>query len=429
LPPPLIPGKTYYVLNPTSGGTVFNLSLTAGGAAINTTAAGSGTQYISPRGVLVSSLYGANSVPLYQDWLLVSDINEYSICFGTNLPGETTLNPMAVRWSASGSVTDWYPDPATNDAGFIVLSHGSKIVTAVQSRQEIVVFTDSSLYSMQYVNVPDIWRFQLLGDNISIMGPNAATIASGALYWMGVDKFYRYDGRINTLRCDLRNFVFENINKNQSDQVFCSTNEGFNEVWWFYCVGGSDVITNYVVYNYAEDVWYYGTMGRTAWLDSGLNDYPLAATYINNLVQHENGIDDNSTGTAAPIESYILSSEFDIDDGDKFGFVWRVVPDITFRNSTATSPSATMTLLPMQNSGSGYNNPTSVGGQAYASVTGSTDQTITVGGKSYSIDRFTGQIYTRVRGRQMAFSVWSNQVGTTWQLGSPRMDIRQDGRR
>jgi hypothetical protein len=428
LPPPLLPGRTYYVKNST--GTTFNLSLTAGGTAINTTGAGSGAQYISQRGVLLSSLYGAASVPLYQNYFLVSDINEYTICFGTNLPGETTLNPMAVRWSASGSVTDWYPDPATNDAGFIILSHGSEIVTAVQSRQEIVVFTDSSLYSMQYVNLPDVWRFQLLGDNISIIGPNAATIASGVLYWMGVDKFYKYDGRISTLRCDLRNFVFENINKTQSGQVFCSTNEGFNEIWWFYCVGSSTTITNYVVYNYAEDIWYYGTMGRTAWLDSGLNNFPLAATYIPNLVEHENGIDDGSTSTIAAVEAYILSSEFDIDDGDRLGFVWRIVPDITFRQSTAgTSPTVTMTLLPMQNSGSGYNNPTSVGGNSYATVTSPGDQTITAGGKSYTIEQFTGQIYTRVRGRQMAFSVWSNQIGTTWQLGAPRMDIRQDGRR
>jgi hypothetical protein len=429
LPPPLLPGVTYYVKNPASGGTIFNLSATIGGANINTTAVGSGTQLISARGVLLSSLSGATSVPLYQNWLLVSDINEYTLCFGTNLPGETSLNPMAVRWSASGSVTDWLPSP-TNDAGFIILSHGSKIVTAVQSRQEIVVFTDSSVYSMQYVNVPDVWRFQLLGDNISIMGPNAAVVASGALYWMGVDKFYKYDGRIATLRCDLLRFVFENLNKTQADQVFCSTNEGFNEIWWFYCVDASTVVTNYVVYNYVEDVWYYGTMGRTAWLDSGLNDHPIAATYNNNLVEHEKGVDDNTTGTPVPIDAYILTSEFDIEDGDRFGFVWRVVPDITFRGSASgTNPTATMTLLPMQNSGSGYNNPTSLGGQSYGAVVNSGDQTITVGGKAYVIEQFTGQIYTRVRGRQMAFSVRSNQLGTTWQLGSPRLDIRNDGRR
>jgi hypothetical protein len=429
LPPPLVPGTTYYVKNASSGGTVFNLSLTAGGAAINTTAIGTGQQAISSRGILLSSLSGASSVPLYQNWMLASDINEYIICFGTNLPGETTLNPMAVRWSASGSVTNWLPS-STNDAGFIILSHGSDIVTAVQSRQEIIIFTDSSLYSMQYVNVPDVWRFQLLGDNISIIGPNAAIVASGALYWMGVDKFYKYDGRVSTLRCDLRQFVFESINKTQAEQVFCGTNEGFNEIWWFYCVGDSSTITNYVVYNYVEDIWYYGTMGRTAWLDSGLDDFPIAATYLNNIVEHENGVDDNASNTPAAIEAYILSAEFDIEDGDRFGFVWRVVPDITFRGSTAgTNPAVTMTLLPMQNSGSGYNNPASLGGQSYSSVADLGNQTATFGGKSYSIEQFTGQIYTRVRGRQMAFSVWSNQLGTTWQLGSPRMDIRQDGRR
>jgi hypothetical protein len=192
---------------------------------------------------------------------------------------------MLIRWSDQDSLTTWYP-AITNQAGSVRLSHGSKIITTVQSRQEIVVLTDSSVYSLQYLGPPYVWSSQLLGDNISIAGPNAAVIASGITYWMGVDKFYKYDGRVQTLSCDLRQYVFENINKNQFDQVLCSTNEGFNEVWWFYCSGSSTVVDRYIIFNYLENVWYYGTMGRTAWIDSGLNDYPIAATYSNNLVWH-----------------------------------------------------------------------------------------------------------------------------------------------
>lgn len=424
LPTGLLPGITYYVINST--GTSFNLSLTAGGTAINTSSAGSGTQYVSVRGVPVSSLNGANSVPLTQNYFLVSDQSRFVICFGTNDYGSTTINPMLVRWSDQESVVEWAPS-ATTQAGSIALSHGSKIVTAVQSRQEIVIFTDSSLYSMQYLGAPAVWGFQLLADNMSIANQNAAIVAGGAVYWMGVDKFYKYDGRFQTLNCDLRQFVFENINKAQFGQVFAGTNEGFNEVWWFYCTGSSNIVDSYVIFNYAENegqgAWYYGTLGRTAWLDSGTQNYPIAATYSNNIVQHENGVDDctdSVNGTA--IDSYIVSSQFDIEDGHKFGFVWRMLPDLKFNGSTTTSPAPyiTMSLLPLQNSGSGYNNPLSVGGSAEANVT-------RVG--NYDVDQYTGQIYTRVRGRQMSLKVRGNQKGLQWQLGAPRIDIRADGNR
>jgi hypothetical protein len=235
-----------------------------------------------------------------------------------------------------------------------------------------------------------------------------------------VDKFYKYDGRVQTLRCDLRQYIYSNINLTQQQQFFASTNEGFNEVWWFYCSSGSIVIDKYVVYNYVEDVWYFGTMGRTAWMDTGLLSFPVAATYDNTLVYHENGVDDNTAGTAVAMDSYITSSEFDIGDGHNFGFVWRIIPDITFRGSSATNPQVTMTLKPLQNSGSGYNNPESEGGVNYAPVI----RTATV-----PIEQFTQQVNIRVRGRQMAFKVEGNQLGLQWQLGAPRIDIKPDGRR
>jgi hypothetical protein len=244
---------------------------------------------------------------------------------------------------------------------------------------------------------------------------------------MGQDKFYKYDGRVQPLRCDLRQFIYGNINRARYNQIFAGTNEGFNEVWWFYCTANSDVVNRYVVYNYAEDVWYYGTMGRTAWLDSSLRDYPMAATYENNLVYHEDGVDDNITGTAVAINAWITTSQFDIGDGHNFAFVWRMLPDLTFRGSTqGTEPSLTMELQPLQNSGSGYNTPESVGG-----TSSNATQTVTSTAQIYPIDEdtFTGQLNIRVRGRQMSMRIESNKVGTQWQLGAPRIDIRPDGRR
>jgi len=417
LPTGLLVGTVYYARNVV--GNTFNLSATPSGALINTSGSQTPTHSISPRGVLVSSLTGASDVPLSQNYFLVSDASRFTICFGTNDYLSTAFDPMLVRWSDQESVTNWTPS-ITNQAGSIRLSHGSKIVTAMQSRQEILIWTDASMYSLQYLGPPYVWGSQLLADNVSIAGPNASAIASGVVYWMGIDKFYKYDGRTNTLRCDLRQYIFQDINVSQADQIFASTNEGFNEVWWFYCSENSTSVNKYVVYNYLEDAWYYGTMARTAWIDSGLRQFPIAATYTYNLVNQESGVDDNETGTALPINAYITSSEFDIGDGHNFGFVWRMLPDITFRGSDSGTPQVTMTLLPLQNSGSGYNVPPSVGGVDSGTVA-------RVG--TYTVEQFTGQINTRVRGRQMSFKVESDQIGTTWQLGAPRIDIKPDGRR
>jgi hypothetical protein len=378
------------------------------------------TSGLNTRGVLLSSLGGASDVPTVQRFVFVSDVSRFVFAFGCNEIGSAVQNPMLIRWSDQESAADWTPSP-TGQAGSIQLSDGSELITCLQTRQEIVVWTDSALYSIQYVGVPAVWSTQLLASNISIYGQNAKAVASGVIYWMGVDKFYKYDGRTQTLRCDLREYIFSDINQSQNQQVFAGTNEGFNEVWWFYCSAGSTVVDKYVVYNYAEDIWYYGTMGRTAWLDSGLRDYPLAATYSRNLVNHEQGVDDNETGTALPIAASISSSEFDIDDGHNFGFIWRVLPDLTFRGSTGDlTPQCNMTLIPLRNSGSGYTTPASTNGTSSAEI-----QRIATA----PIEEFTGQVYIRVRGRQLVFKVDSNRLGTTWQLGVPRIDIKPDGRR
>ena len=422
LPTNLSVGTVYYVKNLTETLGVYTceLSTTPGGASINTSGSvQTGTHEISSRALNLNQLAGASDVPVVQNYTFVSDIYRFVFAFGCNDYTTTVQNPMLIRWSDQEDAVNWTP-AATNQAGSLPLSHGSEIITAQQTRQEIVVWTDASVYSLQYVGPPYVWSATLLADNTSIIGQNAAATASGITYWMGIDKFYKYDGRVQTMRCDLRQYIFNDINLLQSGQIFAGTNEGFNEIWWFYCSSGSNVVDKYVVYNYAEDIWYYGTMGRTAWLDTGIRDYPLAATYTKNLVNHEQGVDDNETATTTAIEAYITSSEFDIDDGHNFGFIWRILPDITFRGSSAGSPQVTMTLLPLKGSGSGYTDPTSVGGSNNAAVT----RTAVV-----PVEQFTDIIYVRVRGRQLSFKVESNQLGTTWQLGAPRIDIRPDGRR
>jgi hypothetical protein len=415
LPTGISAATTYYVFE--VDGLTFKL-LDSAGAAVNTSSTGTGV-YVS---LIVD-------VPVVQNNFIVSDSSRFLIAFGCNdyprpeNSNSTTLDPMLIRWSAQDDLYNWTPDP-TNQAGFTRLSHGSEIVTYVQTRQEIVVFTDSSVYSLQYLGPPYVWASQLLGDNISIMSPNAAVIASGIVYWMGVDKFYSYDGRVQTLNCDLRRYVFGDLNQEQASQVFSGTNEGFNEVWWFYCSDGVTAVDKYVIYNYLEKVWYYGTMERTAWLDSGLQSFPIAAKYnsstlTGNLINHETGLNDDTTGTPAAINAYISSSEFDIGDGHNFGFVWRVLPDLTFENAentpTGTLPSVTMTLYGLANSGSG--------------VTSTASQPVAKSSTYVITEQFTGMIFTRMRGRQMIFKIGSNQVNTCWQLGAPRIDIRADGRR
>jgi hypothetical protein len=502
LPLPLAPFTIYYVKYLTD--TTFNLSTTYGGSAINTTTAGSGTQTISIRAIPVSSLAGAAGVPLTQNTLIVSDASRFTFCFGTNEYLSTTYDPMIIRWSDQESMTNWVPS-ITSQAGNIRLSHGSQIQAVLQARQELLVFTDAALYSLQYIGPPYVWSSQILSDNISIVSLNAAAYSNGTAYWMGQDKFYKYDGRVQPLRCDLRQFIYDDINRTQFSQVLAGTNEGFNEVWWFYCTQNSTAIDRYVVYNYVEDVWYYGSMGRTAWLDSSLRNYPMAATYANNLVYHESGVDDGTTLPVTAIDASITTAQFDIGDGHNFAFVWRMLPDLTFRGSTdGTTPSLTMELQPLQNSGSGYTDPASVGGipdtnplsisveqqaaftdaavqvlkmvvllipvDLYYDLNG--DGVITVAdstgflqlaaltpltytpnpasiytdiiamgnGKAMAtvtatqvypidLDTFTGQLNIRVRGRQMSIKIRSNQIGTQWQLGSPRIDIRPDGRR
>ena len=372
--------------------------------------------------------------PTVANFVMVSDASRFVIAYGCNDYGSVIQDPLLVRWSDQESFATWTP-AITNQAGSTRLSHGSQIVTAMQTRQEILVLTDTTIYSMQYLGPPFVWGFQIMGDNISIAGPNAVATANNVTYWMGTDKFYMYAGRVQTLPCTLREYVYNDINLEQSYQFCSGTNEGYSEIWWHYCSSNSTVINRYIIYNYLENSWYYGdwnnyqgvSQGRTAWLDSSLRAFPMAITYgvtggstNAQLLYHEDGADDGTENPSVPIAAEVTSSDFDIGDGHNFGFVWRLIPDLTFDGSFVNNPTAMFTVLPRANSGSAYgssNNPNVISTQNYQNT------------RSYAIQQFTQQVYVRIRGRQMAFKISSNTLGVQWQLGVPRIDIRPDGRR
>ena len=374
---------------------------------------------VTTRGVLVSSLGGAAQVPTVANIAFVSDVFRFAFCFGVNAVGSSPLDPMLLRWSDQEDISDWNPT-ATNQAGSLSLSEGTEIIQAIQARQEILVWTDSAMYGLQYLGAPVVWGATLLGSNITIASPNAAIYSNNIAYWMGTSKFYYYDGTVKTLPCSVRSYVFDDFNSDQAEQIICGSNEEFDEIWWFYCSSGVTRNDRYVVYNYVENIWYYGTLSRSAWIDSDLRDFPMAATFDGKLINQEKGVDDNETGTPAAITASITSSQFDLDDGDRFMLINKMLPDLTFEGSTAGSPSATVSLLPLQDSGSGYYSPASVGGSDSAAVT----RTATT-----PIEAFTRIVDTRVRGRQMSFKLESTAAGVTWKLGIPRLQMRPDGRR
>jgi hypothetical protein len=360
-----------------------------------------------------------SSCPTVVNAVAISDASRFTIAFGCNDYGSAALDPLLIRWSDQENYALWAP-AATNQAGSYRLSTGSSIVAHQQTRQEILVWTDAAVYSMQYLGPPFVWGFQILGENISIAGPNVTATAANIVYWMGYDKFYMYSGRVETLYCPLRQYIFGDINLQQQYQFFAGTNEGYNEVWWFYCSANSDVIDRYVIYNHLEKIWSYGNLSRTAWLDTPLRESPTAAGYNGQLIYHETGVDDGTTNPPSPISSFCQSADMDIGDGHTYGFVWRMLPDVTFDGSTVNNPQVTFTLRPRQNPGANYSaapDPTVTSAQNYQAQ------------RNYVVQQFTQIVYTRVRGRQMAFRISSEGLGVQWQLGVPKIDVRNDGQR
>lgn len=375
---------------------------------------------LATRAVTLASLattagYNANAVPVKVMQALVSQQDKHLIAFGAVPFGSTSeadFDPLLIRWADQDTPEQWTPE-VTNSAGFLRVSRGSKIVRAMPTRQEILVWTDTHLYTLQFLGTTDVFGLQEYADNVSVISPRCMASAANVTYWMGQDKFYAYTGRVETLPCTLRNHVFTNINTAQADQIVCGTNEQWNEIWWFYPTADSDYNNAYVVYNHLERIWYYGTIERSAWLDTPLRYYPQAAntaggTTAGYLYNHEDGIDDDG----APMTSYIQSSDFDLDDGEQFMLTRRMIPDLSFNTSTATSPEVTLEVRHRNFPGSQF--------------TANNDDARVI---QTSVGAYTGQVFLRARARQMALKIMSENLGVQWQLGAPRLDARPDGRR
>jgi len=340
--------------------------------------------------------------------------------------GSATYDPLLVRWSSQDDYTNWDPaTPVTSTAGFLKIQTGSNILRAVANLDETLVFTESSVTSVQFVGGTDVFSQKLISNEISLIGPNAVLSKNNVFYWMGTDKFLSYNGRVETIPCTLRQHVFEDINWAQTEQFFAASNERFYEVWWFYCSANSDTIDKYVIFNYAENIWYYGdctdSMSRTAWSDSPLRQYPQAASGDDNyLYSHEYGTDAGEL----PMTSYITSNNVDLDpDGNKFMLVRRLIPDVSFVGSaTGSTPSVDFTLSPRNFPGAAYMTANAEGQDFSRTVTRSSGTTV-------SVEQYTEQVFIRARARQIGVSIGSSELGVNWQLGAPRLDMREDGTR
>ena len=368
---------------------------------------------LDTRAVSISDLAGSIDAPTVAAKVLVSDVDRHVIAFGANPLGSSTQDPLLIRFSDQENVLDWRPT-TTNTAGDLLVGSGSRIVTAVETRQQILVFTDVSVHAMQYLGPPFTFGINMISENVTIASPNSAVAVEDNVFWMGVNEFYTYTGAVQKLPCTVRDYVFSDFNDGQAEKVFAASNTAFSEIWWFYPSGGSSNVDRYVVYNYQQNIWYYGTLARGAWVDRGVENYPIAAGIDGYLYYQENGFDDGSTNPASAINAYIESSQFDLGDGNNFSFVSRVIPDVTFRNSTAASPSVTFTMKARNFPGGAYLQENDNAVSKTASV---------------PVEQFTNQVYVRLRGRSMALRVESSNTGVGWRLGSPRMDVRQDGRR
>jgi len=369
---------------------------------------------LASRAVSLGSLSGASGTPTVARQILVSNNARHIVVFGCDSevnPG--VQDPMLIRFSSQASLTDWTTQ-ITNTAGELRLGSGSEIIAAIETRREILVFTDTTLNSMQFLGPPFTFGVNAIADNVSIVGPKAVAGAQDTVYWMGKREFYSYSGRVDRIQCPVRDYVFNDFNSDQANMVFAASNTAFSEIWWFYPSGSSTENDRYVVYNYMQNIWYYGTLARTAMVDRGLEATPIAAGADHYLYNQETGMDDGSQNPPTAISAYVTSSQMSIGAGDDFVFMDRVLPDITFRDSTATNPTATFTV-------EARNYP---GGAYLQSDTNSVVKTA-----SSPVEQFTNQLYVRVRGRSFAFKVSSADTGVTWRLGVPRVNIRSDGQR
>ena len=373
------------------------------------------TNGTSTRAVELSSLTGASDTPTIARKVLVSDVDRHIIAFGANIIGTNTQDPLLIRFGSQESLTDFTPT-ATNTAGDLRLSKGSEIITAVQTSRQILVYTDQSLYSMQFLGPPFTFGVSMLADNFRIAGPNTAIAVNDVVFWMGQENFYLYDGRTQAIPCSVRDYVFNDMNNQQSFKFHAGSIGSQTEIWWFYCSSSATEIDRYVVYNYGQQVWYYGTLVRTTWNDraSGLRSFPQATGTDFYLYDHENGLDDFSTGSRVAINAFVESSDFDIGDGQQFMLLNRILPDLSFNGSTAANPAALFTIRSRD-----------FGGDTFTeSPSDSAIRTATS-----PVEQYTDKIDLRARGRQMSIRVENTATEVKWRLGAPRIDVRPDGRR
>jgi hypothetical protein len=371
------------------------------------------TNGLTTRAVELSTLAGSTSAPLIATQVLVSDRDRHIIAFGCDTeasPG--TQDPLVIRFSSQESLTDW-GSLVTNTAGELRLGSGSEIICAVETRQQILVFTDVSIYTMQFIGPPFTFGINLISENISIRSYNSAIAIEDTVFWMGLNDFYVYGGSVSKIPCTVKDHVFNDLNKEQASKVFAAANAGFSEVWWFYPSASSSEIDKYVVFNYEQKIWYVGSLNRTAWMDRGVSEFPVAASTDGYLYNHETGDDDGSTNPVSAISAHIESSQIDIGDGNQFSFITRIIPDLTFRSSVDGS-SATLTLKTRNAPGGNYLQ---------------TDSTTVTKSATVPVEQFTEDARVRLRGRSFALRVESTSTGIGWRLGSPRVDIRPDGRR
>jgi hypothetical protein len=313
---------------------------------------------------------------------------------------------MLIRFSDRENIANW-TSTVLNSAGELRIDSGSEIIMGVETRQQVLVFTDISLYAMQFLGPPFTFGINMISENITVQGPECAVAVDDMVFWMGQEEFYMYNGAVQRIPCTVRSYVFNDFNRRQGGKVVAGLNSAFSEVWWFYPSANSLVNDRYVVYNYAEDLWYIGTLMRAGWIDRGVYENPIAAGLDGYLYEHESGFNDGSTSPPSPIESYIQSSPIDIGDGEQFSLIRRVFPDIVFKNSSNPSPEADVTI--------------NVRNQSAASYFRSTTATF--------VDNDRQQLDFRLRGRQMSLKVSADQIDSTWRLGSPRVDLKPDGRR
>tara|TARA_R110002020_G_scaffold5389_2_gene22495 strand:- start:186 stop:2414 length:2229 start_codon:yes stop_codon:yes gene_type:complete len=368
---------------------------------------------LTTRAIALSDLTGSVDAPTIASKVIVSDVDRHVIAFGVNPLGSAIQDPLLIRFSDQENALDWRPT-TTNTAGDLLVGSGSRIVTAVETRQQILVFTDVSIHAMQYLGPPFTFGINMISENVTVASSNAAIPIEDNVFWMGKNEFYTYTGSVQKLPCSVRDYVFSDFNERQSEKVFAASNTAFSEVWWYYPSENSETVNRYVVYNYQQNIWYYGTLARGAWIDRGVQENPIAAGLDGYLYTHENGFDDGSQNPATAISAYIESSQFDIGDGNNFSFVSRIIPDVTFRNSTKDSPSVTFTMKARNFPGENYLQ---------------TDNETVTRTATVPVEQFTNQAFVRLRGRSMALRIESTETGMGWRLGSPRMDIRQDGRR